>query len=103
MSLPEISKPIDTLSDDIVENVVQQEVNKRIKIMHRVNAYFAELEKILDGQGSMTSGLEKFARSLIQNKIPGVMSEIWDGTEYPDEWIRIMGRKTYNEAYIAAC
>jgi hypothetical protein len=96
MSLPEISTPIEPLSDDIVESVVQQEINKRIKIMHRVNSYFAELEKILDGRGSMTSGLEKFARSLLQNKVPAVMSEIWDGTEYPDEWIRIIGRKTYS-------
>lgn len=94
MSLPEISTPIDQLSDDIVESVVQQEVNRRIKIMHRVNSYFSELEKILDGRGSMTSGLERFARALIQNKVPGVMSEVWDGTEFPDEWIRIMGRKT---------
>lgn len=94
MSLPEISKPIEALSSDIVENIVQQEVNKRIKIMHRVNSYFADLEKVLDGRGSLTSGLEKFAIALAQNKLPPVMVEIWDGTDYPDEWIRIIGRKT---------
>lgn len=94
MSLPEISKPIENMSSDIVEYIVQQEVNKRIKIMHKINGYFAELEKVLDGRGSLTSGLEKFATALVQNKLPSVMEEIWDGTDYPDEWIRIIGRKT---------
>lgn len=94
MSLPEISKPFEELSADIVENIIQQEVNKRIKILQRVNNYFSELEKVIDGRGSLTSGLEKFATALSQNKLPSVMTEIWDGTDYPDEWIRIIGRKT---------
>jgi hypothetical protein len=94
MTLPEISKPIEELSSDIVENIIQQEVNKRIKIMHRVNNYFSDIEKVLDGRGSLTSGLEKFVIALAQNQLPSVMAEIWDGTDYPDEWIRIIGRKT---------
>lgn len=94
MSLPEISKSFEELSADIVESIVQQEVNKRIKILQRVNSYFADLEKVLDGRGSLTSGLERFATALSQNRVPPVMSEIWDGTDYPDEWIRIIGRKT---------
>jgi hypothetical protein len=91
------------LSADIVESIVQQEVNKRIKIMQRVNAYFADLEKVLDGRGSLTSGLERFVTALIKNKVPSVMSEIWDGTEYPDEWIRIIGRKTYLLFTVVVC
>lgn len=95
MSLPEISKPFETLSEDIVESVIQQEVNQRIKIMHRVNSYFADLDKVIDGRGSLTSGLERFAAALIQDILPPVMSEIWDGVEGPADWIRIIGRKTY--------
>lgn len=71
--------------------------------MQRVNAYFADLEKVLDGRGSLTSGLERFVTALIKNKVPSVMSEIWDGTEYPDEWIRIIGRKTYLLFTVVVC
>lgn len=94
MSIPEISKHFDTLSADIVESVVQQEVNQRIKIMTRVNSFFADLEKVIDGRGSLTSGLERFAAALIKDELPPVMSDIWDGVETPAEWIRIIGRKT---------
>lgn len=74
--------------------MVQQEINHRIKLLHKINEYFAQLERVFDGQASLTSSLEKFAEALGKNTVPSVLSEIWDGTDYPDEWIRIFGRKT---------
>ena len=62
--------------------------------MEKVNNYFSELEKVAEGTSSMTSQLEAFCESLAANKLPRLMADIWDYTEYPDEWIRIIGRKT---------
>lgn len=94
MMIPEISKTVDLYSDDIVEAAIQREVNARLKIMNRVNTLFSDLDKVVEGRGSLTSVLEKFASDLAKNTLPSQLSEIWDGTEYPDEWIRSIGRKT---------
>lgn len=94
MTIPEISKPFNELSTDIVEELVQKEVNERIKILEKINAYFVDLEKVVEGKGSLTSTVERFGEALIANTVPTVMSDIWDGTDYPEEWIRIIGRKT---------
>ena len=94
MTIPEISKQVEVFSADIVEAAIQRELNARIKIMQKVNSVFADLEKVMDGRGSLTSVLERFAAELSKNSLPALFSEIWDGTEYPEEWIRVIGRKT---------
>ncbi len=94
MTIPEISKHVEVLSADIVEAAIQRELNSRIRILQRVNSVFADLEKVMEGRGSLTSSLERFAAELSKNTLPALFSEIWDGTEYPDEWIRVIGRKT---------
>jgi hypothetical protein len=95
MTIPEISKPIEVLSQDIVEQTVQKEVNNRIRILNRVQAVMNDLEKVLEGKASLTSNLQSFAISLTKNQLPALFSGIWDGTDYPEEWIRIIGRKRY--------
>lgn len=42
----------------------------------------------------MTSQLKHFSESILANRLPQVFSDIWDGCLYPEEWIRIIGRKT---------
>ena len=65
-----------------------------MKTLHRLNTYFADLEKVMEGKGSLTSQLERFADALSNNTVPQVMSDIWDGTPFPEDWIKLVGRKT---------
>lgn len=55
---------------------------------------FKKLDNVLSGTGSMTSQVKTFTDSLIENKLPAIFEDIWDGCLYPDEWIKIIGKKT---------
>lgn len=94
MSVPELVSSISQLSEDVMISTVQQEILNRQKIIKQIGSLFKKLDEYLGGTGAMTSQVKSFSDSLMENKLPAVFDDIWDGCLYPDEWIRIIGKKT---------
>lgn len=75
-------------------STIQTEILSRQKIIKNIGSIFKKLDQVIQGSSVMTSQLKHFSESLIANRLPQAFSDIWDGCLYPEEWIRIIGKKT---------
>lgn len=85
--------------EDPMKVAIEGEFLTRKKLLKKLDLLFQQLENVAEGKAGLTSELEGFVSALGRNKCPKEFEKIWDGTAYPDEWIDIFLKKSYNLAF----
>jgi len=81
-------------SDDPLESFVFMEAKYAFKMQEKVHLALDGINKVISGQGLLTSDMESDAKALLQNLVPDSWSDMWEGPSSPVPWLRALVRRT---------
>lgn len=81
-------------SEDPLESFVYLEAKYAFKMLEKVHFALEGINKVISGQGLLTSDIESDAKALLQNIVPDSWSGMWEGPSSPVPWLRALVRRT---------
>ena len=80
-------------SKDPISLFIKSEAAQICELGTRVNNCLNDISNALMGNGIITSMIINNSTSLLKSMVPEEWSNIWDGPEIPNEYLKALGKK----------